>query len=349
MTMWTKSAGAASPSSDFIDWSAGAREDRVERLRLLLGGMQGANTPFGPGIRDHLRDARREILSWTGLTAWAALGVLIILFLTASDPFAATYVDRNHVLSPGFTAPKKRAPAIRKTNETADYEEYSNGLVIMKKWVGASRPRPAYPVFPVSGDGAAQPHWQSDPAGIVYHSTESHPLPEEDEWHPDLPPIETYLLDYVRERHLYHFVIDRTGRVFRVVPESDVAYHAGKSVWGDDKNVYVNLNTSFLGIAFEKQAQHRSARVTPDQIQAARLLTEMLRDKYDIPAADCVTHAQVSVNPANMMIGYHTDWARNFPFEELGLTDNYQRLFAAMYLFGFDYDSALVAAAGHKV
>ena len=29
------------------------------------------------------------------------------------------------------------------------------------------------------------------------------------------------------------------------------------------------------------------------------------------------------MNPGNMLIGYHTDWAGNFPFLELGLRDNY--------------------------
>ena len=52
------------------------------------------------------------------------------------------------------------------------------------------------------------------------------------------------------QHRCYHFVIDRFGQVFRVVRESDVANHAGNSVWADDKSVYVNLNSSFLGIAF---------------------------------------------------------------------------------------------------
>ena len=46
----------------------------------------------------------------------------------------------------------------------------------------------------------------------------------------------------------------------------------------------------------------------------------MLRAKYRIPESNCVTHAQVSVNPDNMLVGYHTDWSGNFPFLETMIT-----------------------------
>jgi len=42
------------------------------------------------------------------------------------------------------------------------------------------------------------------------------------------------------------------------------------------------------------------------------MLTDMLRKRYGIPAGNCVTHAQVSVNPSNLLIGYHIDWASSF-------------------------------------
>ncbi len=69
------------------------------------------------------------------------------------------------------------------------------------------------------------------------------------------------------------------------------------------------------------------------------MLTEMLRGRYAIAAQNCVTHAQVSVNPASMLAGYHTDWASGFPFEQLGLPDNYAIPLPAITLFGFEYDA----------
>ena len=62
------------------------------------------------------------------------------------------------------------------------------------------------------------------------------------------------------------------------------ANHAGNSVWADDSVIYVNLNTSFLGVAFETQTQRGQdmPSANPAQIHSARVLTEMLRAKYHI-------------------------------------------------------------------
>ena len=332
----------------YVRWAPQRSLDPLERLRLLLGGIMGGNTPVGPpGIRDQLRTAQRETLSWVGVTASTALAFVLILFLTAPSPASAGLYEKSALSAsadPSFSAPTR--PAVWLVQKGPGWEEYSNGLRVVNIWRSGSKPRVVYPAFPAIG---GELRWRSDPAGIVYHSTESHPLPIALASHRDVPRRVKYLLDYVRRRQLYHFVIDQSGRVFSVVPESDIANHSGKSVWGDDQYVYVNLNASFLAVAFENQAHTRSVPITAEQINSARLLTAMLRAKYGIPAIDCVTHAQVSVNPSNMMIGYHTDWAGNFPFEQIGLSDNYAQPFAAMYVFGFDYDRALVSAAGNRV
>jgi len=87
----------------------------------------------------------------------------------------------------------------------------------------------------------------------------------------------------------------------------------------------------------------------PAQVHAARTLTEMLRCKYQIPQLNCVTHAQVSVNPDNMLVGYHTDWAGNFPFREIGLADNYAMPPPSIYAFGFAYDPVFVHHTGVRL
>ncbi len=79
------------------------------------------------------------------------------------------------------------------------------------------------------------------------------------------------------------------------------------------------------------------------------MLTEMLRRRYGIEAANCVTHAQVSVNPDNMRIGYHLDWASSFPFDRLGLPDNYIVPSPAIRLFGFSFDSDFEQRAGPRM
>src|SRR6185437_7446666 len=111
------------------------------------------------------------------------------------------------------------------------FELYSNGLRVDNRFVVSNRPR-AYLVFPRSGGAAAH---RSDPAGLVFHATESRLVPFEPDQNQILQQIGESLLDYVRRKRAYHFVIDRFGRVFRVVAETDAANHAGNSVWADDE------------------------------------------------------------------------------------------------------------------
>src|ERR1700727_2234240 len=74
----------------------------------------------------------------------------------------------------------------------------------------------------------------------------------------------------------------------------------------------------------------------------------MLRSLYGIAAEDCVTHAQVSVNPQNMRIGSHTDWAGKFPYAGVGLPDNYAIPIASMVVFGFQYDTVFLRVTGTR-
>ena len=88
---------------------------------------------------------------------------------------------------------------------------------------------------------------------------------------------------------------------------------------------------------------------TPAQVRAAAMLTEMLRSRYHILAANCVTHAQVSVNPSNMQVGYHTDWASGFPFEQIGLPNNYAQPLPAVWAFGFLASAEFRTMAGDRL
>jgi hypothetical protein len=196
----------------------------------------------------------------------------------------------------------------------------------------------AYLAFPANRMDAPAVR-RSDPAGIVFHTTESSQAAFAPEDNGTLRKIGESLLDYVRRKLAYHFVIDRFGRVHRVVAENDAANHAGYSVWADEQWLYVNLNESFFGVSFEAQTgpQGAEAVISPAQARAGAMLVEMLRSRYRIREDNCVTHAQVSVNPSNMQAGYHTDWASGFPFEQVGLPDNYARDLPSLWAFGFQY------------
>jgi hypothetical protein len=234
--------------------------------------------------------------------------------------------------------------------KASDFETYSNGLRIENQYAVSHRPR-AYVAYSIADPEGTGGEKRTDPVGIVYHTTESLQAPFEPSQNNVLKRVGESLIDYVRRRQCYNFLIDRFGRVFRIVNESDAADHAGHSVWADDRYFYVNLNDSFVGISFEAQtgAGETSTRVGDAQVHSAAMLTEMLRSRYKIPGGNCVTHAQVSVNPANMQIGYHVDWASSFPFEKLGLPDNYATPSPAVSLFGFDFDASFAQRAGVRL
>jgi hypothetical protein len=245
-------------------------------------------------------------------------------------------------------------PDVWLVDKSSDFETYSNGLRIDDRFTAPNQKRIFYPVYQRSAAvidiDADQPDWRSEPAGIVYHTTESDQARFTADQNARLKRIGKAVIGVVQQNHSYHFLIDRFGQVYRIVPETDVANHAGYSIWADDTSIFVNLNSGFLGVAFETQTQRGDLpSANPAQIHSARVLTEMLRHKYRIPQSNCVTHAQVSVNPDNMLVGYHTDWAGNFPFLALGLNDNYAAPPPSIYAFGFDYNPVFVHATGVRL
>lgn len=333
----------------FIEQRAGQIQDPVARLRFLQGSM-------GSVTGDPI--LHRPKFSYTKRLALAGLALLLGCLLipkykassvkTAPTPHSATRFTGGE--SAGIAVPDV-VPNVWLVDQSHDFETYSNGLRIDDRHAVSNDSRLFYPVYRRRALDPDQPEWRSEPAGIVYHTTESDQADFDPGQNRRLKRIGQEVLNFVRQNRSYHYVIDRFGQVHRVVQESDVAFHAGSSVWADDEVIYVNLNSSFLGIAFETQTLHEEDLPSANaaQIHAATVLTEMLRSKYRIPAGNCVTHAQVSVNPGNMLIGYHTDWAGNFPFLELGLKDNYTIPPPSIYAFGFDYDPVFVHATGVRL
>ena len=244
----------------------------------------------------------------------------------------------------------EEVPQIWQVERTDAFETYSNGLRIDNRFAIANHAR-SYLVFSATRPDDVRGERHSVPAGIVFHTTESLQAPFEPGHNSRLKWIGESLLAYVRTKRAYHFLIDRFGRVYRVVREGDSANHAGSSIWSDPDWLYLNLNQSFLAVSFETQTLpgQEEATVNPAQVRSAAMLTDMLRNRYGIPAGNCVTHAQVSVNNSNLRIGYHVDWASSFPFAQLGLPDNYARPLPSVFLAGFDYDSSFEHKAGERV
>jgi hypothetical protein len=321
-----------------IEWRARQYRDPIQRLAYL---HRAAN----PGVS-----------SWPRRIYRGAAKVLLLLVFLASR--VQTVMDLN--------AGYQRAPQDAKTSDVyanssalspvwrvedgAGYEVYSNGLRIENRFLKPNHPR-SYVIFRESLPSETSGKRYSNPAGIVFHTSESAQVQFDAEQNDKLKRIGNQLLEYISQNQSYHFVINRFGQVYRMVPETDVANHAGYSVWADSQGVYVNLNHSFLGVSFEAQTRdlHEGVYLTEAQINSGRQLVEMLIKKYEIPMKNCVTHAQVSVDPDEMTIGYHIDGSGDFPFRELGIADNYSIPIPSLYLYGFDFDSRFLMSTGTRM
>lgn len=324
----------------WVDWFAGRIGDPVVRLRFLRS-VAPPDPPPDPPPEPPASPKPRPIIRLLLLLA-LLLAVLVSFFLVRAaarvEPLGAP-VRR---IEPAAAAAGRQTADVWEVESSGKADTYSNGLRIDNHFA-VSNHRRSYRAFPADRPEGGGGPWRSEPAGIVFHTTESLQAPFEAQQNGTLKRIGESLLEYVRRRLAYNFVIDRFGRVYRVVIEGDAANHAGYSVWSDEEWIYLNLNESFLGVSFEGRTLE--ADISPAQVRAAAMLTEMLRGRYKILAANCVTHAQVSVNPSNMQMGYHTDWASGFPFEQLGLPDNYVRALPALWAFGFEYDPGFLRLA----
>jgi hypothetical protein len=333
---------ASSPRNPIIapwlDLRAHKINDPVERLRFLRREMQALESGC---------TSRRTMQSWK----WAfGAGLALLAILAVARP---THVAATAIPTPTAALPTPPAAPVNlvpekvwRVDRSGALETYSNGLRVDLTFAEANKARNPYPVFPLTG-GTQPARYQNTPVGIVYHTSESNLVDFDEAQNGRLNQLGRNLLQVVRSEHAYHYVIDRFGRVFRVVEESDIANHAGNSIWADSSGIYVHLNDSFLAVAFEAQTGESNS-VTAAQVLAARMLTEMLRSEYAIPAGNCVTHAQVSVSGVNTHIGAHTDWGSQFPFAAVGLPDNYAQPVPSLTAFGFEYDTPFVQAIGGR-
>jgi len=84
-----------------------------------------------------------------------------------------------------------------------------------------------------------------------------------------------------------HYLIGRDGTVLQLVDESARAWHAGKSWWGG----HTDINSASLGIELDNNGSEPFAEA---QIDALLVLLADLRQRYNIPAANFVAHADVA-------------------------------------------------------
>lgn len=101
-----------------------------------------------------------------------------------------------------------------------------------------------------------------------------------------------------------HYMIDRFGHPFQLVPLGRQAYHAGRSEWTGRGN----LNAWTVGVEFI--ATHSSGYTTA-QYRAGQTLVAQLMSRYGFPLGNVVGHDEVAT-PAGRKVdpGPLFDWRR---------------------------------------
>jgi len=86
-----------------------------------------------------------------------------------------------------------------------------------------------------------------------------------------------------------HYLISKKGKIYQLVEDQHVAWHAGKSRWGRDKN----LNSKSIGIELVNNGNEIFAE---QQIATLLKLLNALKKKYRIDPKYVLGHEDISPN-----------------------------------------------------
>jgi len=88
-----------------------------------------------------------------------------------------------------------------------------------------------------------------------------------------------------------HYLINRRGKIFRLVQDSYVAWHAGKSCWGR----YKNLNENSIGIELVNKG-HRFdyTNFKKKQLKSLIQICKILIKKYKIKKKNIIGHSDIA-------------------------------------------------------
>ena len=88
-----------------------------------------------------------------------------------------------------------------------------------------------------------------------------------------------------------HYFINEYGKIIQLVKDHDIAWHAGISFWGSDKN----LNSKSIGIEIQNKGQEFGYhKFNKSQVNAIAKLILYLKNKYQINDAFILGHADIA-------------------------------------------------------
>ena len=84
-----------------------------------------------------------------------------------------------------------------------------------------------------------------------------------------------------------HYLISKSGKIYQMVKDHNVAWHAGKSKWGKD----VNLNKNSIGIELVNKGYENYPKA---QIKSLIYLLKKLKIKYKIKPQNLLGHEDIA-------------------------------------------------------
>jgi len=112
---------------------------------------------------------------------------------------------------------------------------------------------------------------------IILHTTES---------------LKKGALRKVRANGETHYFVERDGHVYRIIRNTKIAFHAGRSMW-DGKT---NLDNYSIGI---EMAGYHNGDITQAQYKALKELLSQLQAIYSIPDERVLTHSMIAYGAPN--------------------------------------------------
>lgn len=104
-----------------------------------------------------------------------------------------------------------------------------------------------------------------------------------------------------------HFVISQSGKIYRLVYDDQIAWHAGKSCWGK----YKNLNKNSIGIELvNKGHEFGYTNFKKKQLSSLIKICKILIKKYKIKKRNIIGHSDIA--PLRKI-----DPGEKFPWKEL--------------------------------
>ncbi len=99
-------------------------------------------------------------------------------------------------------------------------------------------------------------------------------------------------LEKLRRRGEAHYLIAPSGKVYRIIDKSRVAFHAGRSMW----NGRTNLDNTSIGI---EMVGYHNKPLTAAQKTALKELLRQLQSIYKIPDEQVLSHSAVAYGSPN--------------------------------------------------